>query len=148
MPTYKYPVTLSPTQRKELKALCRCGEVSARKLVRARILLLSDQNRRQGAMEDHQIHEVLDVSQSTIRRVRKQFATDGLDAALEELSRSGRPLKFDGYQRAQITALACSDPPEGHSQWSLRLLADHLVELDVADDISHETVGRILKKTN
>ncbi len=68
--------------------------------------------------------------------------------ALEELSRSGRPLKFNGYQRAQVTALACSDPPEGHSQWSLRLLADHLVELDVIDDISHETVGRILKKTD
>ena len=148
MPTYKYQVTLSPAQRKELKALCRCGEISARKLARARILLLSDQNRPKGAMEDHQIHEVLDVSQSTIRRVRKQFATDGLDAALEELSRSGRPLKFDGYQRAQITALACSEPPEGHSQWSLRLLADHLVELDVADDISYETVGRILKKTD
>ena len=72
----------------------------------------------------------------------------GLDAALEELSRRGRPLKFDGYQCAQVTALACSEPPEGHSQWSLRLLADHLVELDVIDDISHETVGRILKKTN
>ena len=146
MPTYKYRVTLSPGQRQELKALCRRGEISARKLARARILLLADQNRGKGAMEDHQIHEVLDVSQATIRRVRKKFATGGLETALEELSRSGRPLKFDGYQRAQITALACSDPPEGHSQWSLRLLADHLVELDVTDDISHETVGRILKK--
>ena len=115
MPTYKYPVALSPAQRKALKALCRCGEVSARKLARARILLLADQNRPQGAMDDHQIHEVLDVSQATIRRVKKKCATGGLDAALEELSRCGRPLKFDGYQRAQITALACSDPPEGHS---------------------------------
>ena len=148
MPSYKYQVTLSPVQRKELKALCGRGEISARKLARARILLLADQNRRQGAMGDHQIHEVLDVSQSTISRVRKKFATGGLETALEELSRCGRPLKFDGYQRAQITALACSEPPEGDSQWSLRLLADHLVELDVVDDISHETVGRILKKTD
>ena len=148
MPTYTYSVTLSAVQRKELKALCRRGAISARKLARARILLLADQNRGKGAMEDHQIHEVLDVSQATIRRVRKKFATGGLESALEELSRSGRPLKFDGYQRAQITALACSEPPEGHSQWSLRLLADHLVELDVTDDISHETVGRILKKTD
>lgn len=148
MPAYKYPVTLSPVQRKELKSLCQRGEISARKLARARILLLADQNRPQGAMADHQIHEVLDVSQGTIRRVRKKCATGGLEMALEELSRSGRPLKFNGYQRAQVAALACSDPPEGHSQWSLRLLADHLVELDVIDDISHETVGRILKKTD
>lgn len=148
MPTYKYPVALSPAQRKELKALCRRGAISARKLARARILLLADQNRPQGAMSDHQIHEVLDVSQGTIIRIRKKFATGGLETALEELSRCGRPLKFNGYQRAQVTALACSDPPEGHSQWSLRLLADRLVELDIVNDISYETVGVILKKTN
>ena len=78
----------------------------------------------------------------------KSLVTGGLETALEELSRCGRPLKFDGYQRAQITALACSAPPEGHSQWSLRLLADQLVELDVVEAISYETVGVILKKTN
>ena len=148
MPAYKYQVALSPAQRKELQALCGRGEISARKLARARILLLADHNRPQGAMDDHQIHEVLDVSQTTIIRVRKKFVTGGLETALEELSRCGRPLKFDGYQRAQITALACSDPPEGHSQWSLRLLADQLVELDVVEAISYETVGVILKKTN
>ena len=148
MPSYKYQVALSPAQRKQLQALCERGTISARKLARARILLLADQNRAQGAMVDHQIHEVLHVSQTTIIRVRKKFATCGLAAALEELSRSGRPLKFNGYQRAQITALACSQPPEGHSQWSLRLLADRLVELDIVDDISYETVGGILKKTN
>ena len=148
MPAYKYRVALSPGQRNQLKALCRCGEISARKLARARILLLADQNRPKGAMSDHQIHEVLDVSQGTIIRVRKKFATGGLESALEELPRSGRPLKFNGYQRAQITALACSDPPEGHSQWSLRLLADRLVELNIVEDISYETVGILLKKTD
>ena len=148
MPAYKYQVVLSPTQRKQLQALCQRGEISARKLARARILLLADQNRPQGAMNDNQIHQVLDVSQATVIRVRKKFVTSGLETALEELSRCGRPLKFDGYQRAQVTALACSEPPEGHSQWSLRLLADQLVELEVVDDISHETVGVILKKTN
>ena len=148
MPAYKYPVALSPAQRKQLKALCSRGAISARKLARARILLLADQNRSQGAMTDPQIHEVLDVSQGTIIRVRKKFATGGLETALEEVSRCGRPLKFNGYQRAQITALACSDPPEGHSQWSLRLLADKLVELEIVDDISYETVGVILKKTD
>ena len=148
MPAYKYPVTLSAAQQKHLQTLCGRGTISARKLARARILLLADQNRPQGAMDDHQIHQVLDVGRSTIIRVRKKFATGGLETALEELSRSGRPLKFNGYQRAQITALACSDPPEGHSQWSLRLLADKLVELDIVEDISYETVGVILKKTD
>ena len=97
-------------------------------------------------MNDKQIHHILNVSQATIIRVRKKFATSGLEGALEELSRCGRPMKFDGYQRAQITALACSAPPAGHSHWSLRLLADQLVELDVVEGISHETVGAILKK--
>ena len=111
------------------------------------MLLLADQNRPQGAMNDNQIHQILNVSQATVIRVRKKFATCGLEAAIEELSRCGR-LTFDGYQRAQITALACSTPPEGHSQWSLRLLADQLVELGVVETISHETVGVILKKTD
>lgn len=148
MPTYKHQVVLSPEQREQLHGLSQRGAISARKLTRARILLLADQNRPQGAMNDKEIHQILNVSQATIIRVRKKFATSGLESAVEELSRSGRPLKFDGYQRAQITALACSDPPAGHSHWSLRLLADHLVELDVVDGISHQTVGALLKKTN
>ena len=148
MPSYKHQVVLSCKQRKRLKALSKRGEVSARKLTRAHILLLADQNRPQGAMSDNEIHQILNVSQATVTRVRKKFATCGLEAAIEELSRCGRPLKFDGYQRAQITALACSTPPEGHSQWSLRLLADQLVELGVVETISHDTVGLILKKTD
>ena len=139
MPSYKHQVVLSCKQRKRLKALSKRGEVSARKLTRAHILLLADQNRPQGAMSDNEIHQILNVSQATVTRVRKKFATCGLEAAIEELSRCGRPLKFDGYQRAQITALACSTPPEGHSQWSLRLLADQLVELGVVETISHDT---------
>ena len=148
MRVQKHKVVLSAKQRKRLKALSQRGQVSARKLARAHILLLADQNRPQGAMNDNQIHQILNVSQATVIRVRKKFATCGLEAAIEELSRCGRPLTFDGYQRAQVTALACSTPPEGQSQWSLRLLADQLVELGVVEAISHETVGVILKKTN
>ncbi len=122
MPAYKHQVVLSPNQRKRLKALSQRGKVSARKLTRAHP---------QGAMNDNQIHQILNVSQSTVIRVRKRFATCGLEAAIEELSRCGRPLTFDGYQRAQVTALAGSTPPEGHSHWSLRLIADRLVELDL-----------------
>ena len=129
MPAYKHQVVLSPNQRKRLKALSQRGKVSARKLTRARILLLTDQNRPQGTMNDNQIHQLLNVSQATVIRVRKRFTTCGLDAAVEELPRCGRPVKFDGHQRAKVTALACSTPPEGHSQWFLRLLADQLVEL-------------------
>ena len=144
MRVQKYKVVLSAKQRKRLALSQR---VSARKLARAHILLLADQNRPQGAMNDNQIHQILNVSQATVIRVRKKFATCGLEAAIEELSRCGRPLTFDGYQRAQVTALG-STPPEGQSQWSLRLLADQLVELGVVEAISHETVGVILKKTN
>ena len=148
MPAYKHKVILSANQRNRLESLSKRGQVSARKLARAHMLLLADQNRPQGAMNDNQIHQILNVSQATVIRVRKKFATCGLEAAIEELSRCGRPLTFDGYQRAQITALACSTPPEGHSHWSLRLLADQLVELGVVETISHETVGVILKKTD
>ena len=146
MRVQKYKVVLSAKQGKRLKALSQRGQVSARKLARAHILLLADPNRPQGAMNDNQIHQILNVSQATVIRVGKKFSTCGLEAAIEELSRCGRPLTFDGYQRAQVTALACSTPPEGQSQWSLRLLADQLVELGVVEAISHETVGVILKK--
>ena len=129
MPAYKHKVILSANQRNRLESLSKRGQVSARKLARAHMLLLADQNRPQGAMNDNQIHQILNVSQATVIRVRKKFATCGLEAAIEELSRCGRPLTFDGYQRAQITALACSTPPEEHSQWSLRLPADQLVEI-------------------
>ena len=91
MPSYKHQVVLSCKQRKRLKALSKRGEVSARKLTRAHILLLADQNRPQGAMSDNEIHQILNV-QATVTRVRKKFATCGLEAAIEELSRCGRPL--------------------------------------------------------
>lgn len=92
MRAYKYQVALSLVQRKQLQALCGRGAISARKLARARILILADQNRPQGAMTDHQIHEVLDVSQATIIRVRKKVAIGGLEVALEELSRASKGL--------------------------------------------------------
>ena len=148
MPAYKHKVILSAKQRNRLEALSKRGQVSARKLARAHMLLLADQNRPQGAMNDNQIHQILNVSQATVIRVRKKFATCGLETAIEECaSRCGRPLTFDGYQRAQITALACSTPPEGHSQWSLRLLRP-VSRLGAVELSSHETVGVIFKKTD
>ena len=144
----KYKVTLTPDQRKKLKALSQRGKVSARKLNRARILLLADENRPKGPMPDSQIHTTLDVGFTTVSRIRLKFATSGLSAALEEKPRPGRPKGFSGQQRAKVTALACSTPPDGYAQWSVRLLADRLVELEYVETISHTTVASILKKTS
>lgn len=148
MPIEKYRVQLSPKQRKKLKSICRRGETKARTLNRARILLLADENRPKGAKTDAQIAELFDVSQSTINRVRKRFVCGSLESAIGEKPRSGRPVKFTGTDRAKVTAIACSDPPQGRNKWSLRLIADRLVELELVEEISYQTVKRVLKKTN
>ena len=148
MSAKKYQVELSRKQRKQLKALSSRGNVSARKLNRARVLLLADENRPKGPMTDAMIHQILDVSLSTIARIRRQFSTDGLSEALDEKPRPGRPIKFGGDQRAKVTALACTTPPEGNSQWSLRLIADRVVELEFVESISYTSVRTILKKTS
>ena len=141
MSAKKYQVELSDKQRKKLKALSSRGKVSARKLNRARILLLADRNRPKGPMTDAQIHQILDVSLATIARIRQQFSTAGLAAAIDEKPRSGRPIKFSGHHRAKVTALACSTPPEGNSRWSLRLLADRLVELAFVESIAYTSAA-------
>jgi transposase len=103
--------------------------------------LLSDEG-----LEDDEIAETLKVSKSTVCRIRKRYCEGGLDFALQEKPRSGAPNKIDGRVEAQLTLLACSDPPEGRSRWTVRLLADRLVELEVVDSISHMSVQRLLKK--
>lgn len=148
MSAKKHRVVLSEKQRQRLKRLSKRGKVHARTLNHARILLLADENRPKGGLTDAQITELLDISEPTVVRVRKRFVTQGLDEAIFDKPRSGRPPFFSGKQRAEITALACSTPPEGRNRWSLRLMADKLVELGFADAISYETVGVILKKTN
>jgi transposase len=143
----KYVVKLTKKQQKKLRHLTRKGEAKARQLTRARVLLLADYNRKKGVKSDEQISDILDVSLATIHRIRRQFATEGLDAALEEKPRCGRPNVFSGKDAAHITALACSDPPEGHGKWSVRLLADKAVELGYVETISYRTVSNMLKKT-
>jgi len=95
---------------------------------------------------DARISESLKVSKSTVARIRKKYCQEGLQSVLEEKPRSGAPPKLDGRAKAEIVTIACSKPPEGRSRWTLRLLADKVVELNVADTISHTTVYRILKK--
>jgi transposase len=144
----KYHVKLSAAQRDELEKLIHSGTIKVRVYKRARILLLADEAHRDGAKSDGQIAELVDVSGPTVHRIRRRFAQEGLEAALAERPRPGRVNKFTAKQRAEITALACSDPPEGHARWSLRLLADKLVELEIVESIHHDIVREVLKETN
>ena len=139
----QHPVQLKSAERTSLTALLSKGTERARKLTRCRILLLSDEGK-----TDTAVMEALQVARNTVRQVRHRYIRAGVDAAINERPRPGARIKFTGAQKAKITALACSKPPAGRSRWSLRLLADTLVELDIVDDISYKTVERTLKKTN
>ncbi len=141
----KYRVKLSQAQREELQRLTRSGTIKVRKYKRARALLLADEAHKDGRKSDEQIAQLVDVSAATVQRVRRRFVQEGLEAAISEKPRPGKPRTFGGQQRAQITALACSDPPEGYGRWSLRLLAHKLVELGIVESISRDTVAQVLE---
>ena len=143
----KHPVELSQEERQELEKLTRAGTISVRKLKRIRILLLSDEGEYGPGKASQAIAEIVEVSPVTVSRIRKRYVEEGLEQAIHEKPKSGAPRTFSGAVRAQITALACSEPPEGHAQWSLRLLADKMVELEYVDRISHMTIQEVLKKT-
>jgi transposase len=136
-----YCVSLKEEEQEALIRYLRRGKSSARSLTRARILLLADEG-----LDDGKIAGTLKVSKSTANRIRKRYFEGGLDFALHEKARSGAPSKIDGRIEAQLTLLACSEPPDGRSKWTVRLLADKLVELEVVDSISHMSVQRLLKK--
>ena len=136
-------IELSKEERRSLKTLFAGGSGSNRQHNRARILDLLAQNK--SATE---IAALLGCSPTTVYNVRKRYQAAGLEAALTEKSRSGKPPRITGESRARITALACSDAPKGYSRWTLRLLADTAVELGLIDSISHNHVRAILKKTN
>lgn len=144
----KYRVKLSDVEQGKLQELTSSGTIKVRKYKRARVLLLADEAHKEGCKSDKEIAERVDISVPTIGRIRRRFVEEGLESALNEKPRPGRPETFTGEQRAQITALACSEPPEGYARWSLRLLADKLVELEVVESISHVGVQDVLKKTN
>jgi transposase len=136
-------VKLKKHVRQYLQKTIESGEDKARKITRCRILLLADQGK-----TDQEISEALNVCLATIFNIRRRYCQGGLERAINEEARSGQPPKFKGKSMAKITALACSKPPEGRAQWSLRLLADRVVELDIVETISHVSVYNILKKTN
>ncbi len=145
----KYLVILTETERDELRRLIAAGTATARKLTHARVLLKADQSPGGPGWADERIVQAVEVSQPTISRIRKQYVEEGLEASLNRRApRRQYHRKLDGEQEARLVAVACSDPPKGHARWSLRLLADKLVELEIVEDISYQTVGRILKKTS
>ncbi len=145
---HKYAVCLSVQERAELNRLTMQGRIQVRKLKRAQILLLADEHHQQGQKIDKEIAQKLDIGTATIERVRRTYVEAGLAAALNEKPRSGRPPVISGIERAKITALACSTPPAGYARWTLRLLAEKVVELEIVDTICYTSVGDILKKTN
>ena len=150
MPQKRYLVTLSPEERRDLAKLVSVGKRSARTLTRARVLLKADQSAGGPGWDDARITEALGCGHRTVERVRQRFVERGLDAALahKPQDRPSRERKFDGAAEARLIALACSEPPDGRARWTLKLLADKLVELEVFDSVSDETVRRVLKKTN
>lgn len=138
----KQHVQLSPADREYLETLTRQGEQTAKMYRRALALLELDRGKTYTA-----VSEILQVRIPTVSGWVARYLENGLEV-LQDQPRSGRPIEIDGTQRAKITALACSTPPEGYAQWSLRLLAEKAVELDYCEHVSHTQVGQVLKKTN
>jgi transposase len=145
----KYLVTLTSDEREQLAALIAAGKAAAQKLAHARILLKADQSDGGPGWTDDRIAEAFEVSVVTVERVRQRFVEQGFEAALvrKKQAKPSRERKLDGAAEARLIAVACSSPPDGRTRWTLQRLADQLVELEIVDTVSDETVRRVLKKT-
>lgn len=142
----KYQVDLSGTERDALTRFVSRGKRHAREITRARVLLLSDEGK-----QDEEIAKLLGIVRLTVISMRRKYWEGGYAHILDVLKdapRTGRPIEVDARVTAGITAIACSDPPEGSSSWTLRMIADRLVKLEMVDSISHESVRQALKKTD
>lgn len=144
----KYSVKLTQEQRRQLETLLTSGQAPARKLLHAHILLKSDQGPSGPRWGDQAIQEAIGVGESMIKRVRKRFVEQGLSDALERRRQPKRPQqqKLDGQQEARVIALVCGEPPEGQARWTLRLLAERAVAVEIVERVSHETIRTVLKK--
>jgi transposase len=144
----KYIVSLTTEERETLEQLTTTGKAAAYKMNHARILLKADMNQEGGGWTDAAISQALDSSVATIERVRQRFVETSLEAALSRQEQQQRkPRRLDGEQEAHLIALTCGEAPEGQARWSLRLLADRMVELEYVESVCHETVRQTLKKT-
>lgn len=145
----KYIVSLTPEERMKLEQLTKKGKSPAYKMNHARILLKADTNAGDGGWKDQEISKAVDISIPTIERVRRLFVQQGIEAALSRaVSQKRKQHKLDGKQEAHLIAIACSPAPVGRTRWTLRMLANRLVELEIVENISHEAVRQTLKKTN
>ncbi len=148
--TPRYRVTLTTQERKELEALTRNGKTPAKKFIHARALLLCNASPDGPAWKVADVATALGITSRTIEHLKKRFVEDGIEAALVRKTRVRPPreIMFDGAFEARLIALACSEAPAGYRRWTVRLLADKVVELNFAPSVSHMTVQRVLKKTN
>ena len=140
-----HKVRLKKQERKYLQSIVQSGADKARKITRCRVLLMADGPK---GKTDEQISDSLDICLATVYNIRRRCCLSGVEAGINERPRSGQPPMFNGKPAARITAIACSTPPDGRARWSLRLLADRAIELDIVESISHQSVSNILKKTN
>ncbi len=145
----KYVVELSCDEREHLKTVISKGKAAARTMLKARILLKADQGRFGEGWTDDRIRQALETNETMVARARRQLVEAGMTAVLTRKKRETPPVQpmFDGQAQARLIALACSTPPPGHARWSIRLLADKVVELKIVEHAHFNTVGRALKKT-
>jgi transposase len=150
MSQHRYPVTLTPDQRDHLTHLSRTGSSPTYQQVVARVLLKLDRSQPESPPSDEQIAQALDISRRTVIRIKERFITQGLEAVLRRNYPPTHPLRrrVHGQEEAQLIALACGPAPEGQQRWTLRLLADRMVQLHYVDQISYETIRQVLKKMN
>lgn len=145
----KYIVSLTPQERQDLEKLTKTGKAPVYKVNHARVLLKADTQQSGGSWSDVAISQALDISVATIERVRQRFVEHGLELALGRKPQQRRkPRRLDGEQEAHLIAMTCSEPPPGYGRWSLRLLAERMVELQYVETVSHETIRQTLKKTS
>jgi transposase len=149
MPAKRYKVALRLEERDELDALVNKGQGAAGRLSRARILLMADEQQAGGGWKDADIAKALGVHQRTVERIREKCVEEGIDSALNHTRpRKSRSQVLDGEQEARLIQLACTEAPAGRESWTLQMLADKLIELEVVETVSKETVRSRLKKMN
>jgi transposase len=150
MPKFVNHVRLSEGDRSSLLMLISKGAAPAKMILRANILLAADENSQQGRVNETEIAMRFHVSRQTVHNIRQQFSENGLEATVGRKKRDKPPIpaKITGDVEARIIAMSCNEPPKGRSKWTLRLLADKVIELQIVDSISYVSVGQVLKKTN
>ena len=145
----KYKVKLTPNQREQLLKIIKNGEGKAKKITHARVLLMADCSKEGPSLKAKEIAQSLNIHERTVHRIRQRFASEGIEAAINRKKHCRyKPTKLDGEGEAHLVAICCGAPPEGRKEWTLKLLSEKLVQLEITDSISRSTIHRTLKKTS